>query len=118
MRNFLAGTATVTIDGVSVMVEGGFKYSTTTRERSSLSGMDGVHGYKEIHTPAYIEMTIRDGGLSLEDFNDQVDVTVSAQLANGKTVVGSNMWLVGKPEVNSEEATFTARFEGREVVEY
>ena len=44
--NRLAGTAYVTVDGVSVMVEGSFKYQPSTVNRSTLTGMDGVHGYK------------------------------------------------------------------------
>lgn len=45
--NRLAGTAYVTVNGVTVMVEGSFKYQTSTVNRTTLTGMDGVHGYKE-----------------------------------------------------------------------
>lgn len=45
--NRIAGTAYVTVNGVSVMVEGSFKYQPSTVNRTTLTGMDGVHGYKE-----------------------------------------------------------------------
>lgn len=45
--NRTAGTAYVTIDGVTVMVAGQLKYSHGKWDRSTLTGMDGVHGYKE-----------------------------------------------------------------------
>lgn len=119
MSNFLAGTATVTIDGVSVMVAGSFRYSVSKRNRSSLTGMSGIHGYKEVNVTPYIEMEVRDsGGLSMEDFNNQTNVTVAVQLANGKSLVGENMWVVNPQEIDSSEGTFTARFEGPNVTEY
>lgn len=45
--NRLAGTAYVTVDGVSIMVAGQFQYRPSGVERASLVGMDGVHGYSE-----------------------------------------------------------------------
>lgn len=49
--NRLAGTAYVTVNGVTVMVEGSFKYQSATVNRTTLTGMDGVHGYKENRLP-------------------------------------------------------------------
>ena len=46
-RGLLAGTASVTVDGTTYMVEGAFKYRPSTVKRETLTGMDGVHGYKE-----------------------------------------------------------------------
>lgn len=45
--NRLAGTAYVTVDGLTIMVAGQFKYSPSKYKRETLTGMDGVHGYKE-----------------------------------------------------------------------
>lgn len=45
--NRLAGTAYVTVDGITVMVAGSFKYSPSRVKRETVMGMDGVHGYKE-----------------------------------------------------------------------
>ena len=52
--NRIAGTAYVTVNGVSVMVEGSFKYQPSTVNRTTLTGMDGVHGYKEKPVAPYI----------------------------------------------------------------
>ncbi len=117
-QNALAGTCTVTIDGVSVNVGGSFKYSVGETERETLTGMSGIHGFKESYKAPYIEMTVRDpGSLSLNDFASYTDVTVAAYLVNGKTVIGQNMWLVGRIETDNNDATFTARFEGVSVTE-
>ena len=45
-RGLLAGTASVTVDGTTYMVEGAFKYRPSTVKRETLTGMDGVHGYR------------------------------------------------------------------------
>lgn len=117
-KNALAGTCTVTVDGMSVNVAGSFKYSVGEKERETLTGMSGVHGFKESYKAPYIEMTVRDSGsLSLADFAGYTDVTVAAYLVNGKTVIGQNMWLVGRVETDNNDATFTARFEGTTVTE-
>lgn len=112
-RNRLAGTAYVTVNGLTIMVAGEFKYSPSTFKRESLSGMDGIHGYKESYTPPYISCKVRDsGGTSVADFNGQTDVSLVVELANGKTIIGSNMWTVETQEVDSGEATFEVRWEG------
>lgn len=116
--NRLAGTAYVTVDGVSVMVVGQFKYRPSKVERSTLTGMDSVHGYKEKPIPAYISCQLRDsGGTTVLNLNEQTNVNVVAELANGKTIIGRGLWTTGAQEVESEEATFDVRWEGADVTE-
>lgn len=117
--NRLAGTAYVTVDGVTVMVAGQFKYSVSKVERTTLTGMDWVHGYKEKPRAPFIAYQARDsGGTSLEGLNDATNVTITVELANGKTIIGENMWSVNTQDVDSEEATFDMRWEGGSVTEY
>lgn len=114
----LAGTAYVTVDGLTVMVEGSFKYKPSRVKRETLTGMDGVHGYKEKPVAGSISMSLRDSrGTSVLGFNNQTNVTVVAQLANGKTVIGSGMWTVDEQEVDSEDAKFDVKWEGLSVTE-
>ncbi|CAI1756908.1 phage tail tube protein [Serratia proteamaculans] len=117
--NRLAGTAYVTTDGVTVMVAGQFKYSPGKVERSTLTGMDGVHGYKEKPRAPFISYQARDsGGTSIAQINDSTNVSVVVELANGKTIIGENMWSVNTQDVDSEEAVFDVRWEGGSVTEY
>lgn len=117
-QGLLAGTAYVTIDGKTVMVEGAFKYQPSRVTRETLSGMDGVHGYKEKPVPGSISMSVRDSrGISVAAFNRQTSTTVVAQLANGKTIIGRNMWTVDTQEVDSEDAKFDVKWEGPSVTE-
>ncbi|GBO49457.1 hypothetical protein MFFDBJGM_02475 [Pectobacterium versatile] len=117
--NRLAGTAYVTVDGITIMVVGQFKYRPSKVERTTLTGMDGVHGYKEKPIAPFISCQVRDsGGTTVADFNDQTNVNIVAELANGKTIIGRGMWTVNAQEVDSEEAQFDVRWEGGEVSEY
>jgi Phage tail tube protein len=109
----LAGTASVTIDGLPYMMQGDLLWSPSTIERETLVGMDGIHGFKETPRACFMEFTLRDAdNIIVGAFDGLVNSTVVAQLANGKLVIGRNMWTVEHREVNSVEATFKARLEG------
>lgn len=116
--NRLAGTAYVTVDGFRIMVVGDFTYSPSTVTRETLTGMDSVHGYKEKPVSGFISCRVRDsGGTTVADFNSQTNVTIVAELANGKTIIGEGMWSVNHQEVRSEDAELEVRWEGGSVTE-
>ncbi|ARK81025.1 phage tail protein [Burkholderia pseudomallei] len=109
----IAGTAYLTADGVNYQLEGELKYDAGSVTRESKSGQDTVHGFSEMPKSPYISASIRDsGGLSLAGFNAMRSVTLVLELANGKTVIGRNMWTVEAQEVDTTEAKFTCRWEG------
>lgn len=116
--NRLAGLASITVGGTTYMLVGDFIYRPSTVTRETLAGMDGIHGFKETPAPGRIEATIRDaGGLSVNSFNNMVNVSVVGQLANGKTIVGNSLWTTEPPEVNAVEGSFKVIFEGVDVSE-
>lgn len=116
--NRLAGTANLTVDGQNYMLVGDFDYNPSLFTRESLSGMDGVHGYSEKPRPGSINGTLRDaGGLSVADLNAMRNVTVVAQLANGKTVIGRNMWTIEDQTAKATDATIEVKWEGMSVTE-
>ncbi|KAF1040286.1 MAG: hypothetical protein GAK35_03540 [Herbaspirillum frisingense] len=116
--NLLAGTSSVSVDGVTYQLEGSLKYSPSTVKRETLIGQDGVHGYKETPVPGWISFSLRDAGnLSVADINRWRDVLVVGQLANGKTVIGNNMWTTDAQEVDTTDAKFDVRCEGPSVTE-
>jgi len=118
MANLLAGTAQITVDGTSYMLEGAAKYNPSSVRRETLMGMDGYHGVKETPVAGSISFTGRDSGdLTVSYFNTIRNATVVLQLANGKTVVGRNMACVDAQEVDTTEATFDLKFEGPSVTE-
>jgi hypothetical protein len=117
--NRLAGVAYLSVDGRNYMLAGeGITYSVTRVKRETLSGASGVQGYSEMPVPGSISATFRDAGnLSVAAFNAMTNVSVTVELANGKTIVGRNMWTVDSQEVKSSDATFEVKFEGPSVEE-
>lgn len=116
--NRIAGTANLTVNGKSYMVAGDFEYNPSKVTRQTLSGQDGVHGYSETPRPGSISATLRDaGGLTVADLNDMTNVTVVTELANGKTIIGSNMWTIEDQTAKSTDATIEVKWEGLRVTE-
>lgn len=118
MANALAGTAILSVDGRNYLLEGSFRYSPSTKNRESLVGMDGVHGFKETPVPGFMSATLRDTqGLSVAALGAMTDVTVVAQLANGKVITMRNGWTTGVQEVDTLDAKVDVRWEGLQVLE-
>ena len=117
--NRLAGVAYVTVDGANYRLVGDLSYDVSSVKRETLTGQDGVHGYSGMPKAGSIAGTFRDaGGLKIADFNTMTNVTVVAELANGKTIIGRNMWQVGEAlEVKTQEATVDVRWESADVSE-
>ncbi|KTT24265.1 phage tail protein [Pseudomonas oryzihabitans] len=116
--NRLAGVCYLTVDGANYMMAGDFSYKVSGVTRDTLKGQDGVHGYSEMPVQGYIGGTLRDsGGLSMAALNAMTSVTVVLELANGKTVIGRNMWSTEQQENKTTEATIEMKFEGPSVTE-
>lgn len=114
----LAGTVFLYVDGQNYMLAGDFEYSVSTVSRETLIGMDRVHGFSAKPNAGHIAGTIRDSSsLSLAQINAMENVTVIAQLTNGKTIVGRNMWAVDTQTAKAADATIEIKFEGTDVSE-
>jgi hypothetical protein len=114
----LAGITGLTIDGNAYMVVSDVTWSPSDVTRTTLVGLDSVHGFEERPIQGFIEATLRDSGnLSVKDFNGMVCVEVQVTLANGKLVGGAALWTVNVQEVRAAEGTFVVRFEGNDVSE-
>ncbi|UPG86856.1 phage tail tube protein [Luteibacter aegosomatis] len=112
-NNRLAGTVYVTVDGQDYPLVGSFEYSPALVTRETLTGNDRVHGYSEKPVAPHIAGTIRDsGGLSVAAINAMTNVTVVAELANGKIIIGRNMWTVESQTSKQDDATIEVRWEG------
>ena len=111
--NRVAGTAYLAVDGVSYALVGELEYNASLVERESAIGQDGVHGFIEKPMAPHISGSIRDmNNLSVADLNAMTDVTVTLQLANGKLVIGRNMWTVSSITAKATDGTVEVKFEG------
>lgn len=109
----IAGTVFLAVDGQSFALVGDFYYDPSIVERETATGLDGVHGYIEKPHPAEISATLRDAGsLTVADFNAMTNVTLTVELANGKTIIGRNMWSVEAQKVKADDSTFEVKWQG------
>ena len=78
-----------------------------------MSSLSGVDGYDQKPVAPYISGKFRDTAAnSVTSFTGMSNATVVVLLANGKQIVGHNLWYVGRPGVNGADAGFDFRFEG------
>ena len=112
-QNKIAGTVFLKFDGEQLQLRGDLTVTPGSIERESIVGQDAVHGFKEMPRAPFIEGNFSDGAaVSLEALLKQEDVTVQAELANGKQYILRNAWLVPSPELDTSEGQMTLRWEG------
>ena len=108
----LAGTTAFTVNGTAISVME-FMWDPANVENSTMTSLSGVDGYEQKPVSPYISGKFRDAGAnSVTGFTGLSNATVVVVLANGKQIVGHNLWYVGRPAVNGADAGFDFRFEG------
>lgn len=113
MGRRIGGIIFVQINGELQQAKGEFTYSLGVAKKEMVVGSDGVHGYKEMPQVPYIEGALTDyTELDLEALQKSKDVTVTLQLANGKTMVLERAVYASEGAVSTEEGEIEARFEG------
>jgi hypothetical protein len=114
----LAGIATMSIDGDPWDVVGDLAWQTTKVQRETLKGQTAVEGFSEMPMQGMISARLRDRpDETVQSLNFKTNSTIVVIQANGKTIQGYNMWSVEVGEVNTQEGTFTIKFEGADVDE-
>ena len=91
--NRVAGVAYIRVDGRQYALRGNMIVMVDAFERAGVAGQDGVHGFIQTELVPYIEADLSDiGGLSLQQLRAMNNVTVQAELANGKKYLLRNAW--------------------------
>ena len=112
----LAGLTSVHINGAAYAVIE-YTWAPGRIQRETMLSLSGVDGFSAKPAIGHISVKLRDTqAVNVTSFNSMEDATVVLKLANGKSVVGHNMWNVPMPEVG-QEASFDVRFEGDDVSE-
>ena len=113
MAQRFAGIAFLMVNGNQLSLRGNFTVSPSPIERTMIAGQDGVHGYQELPRVPYIEGDISTvPGLNLTDLDGQTDVTVVAQLANGKQYTLASAACKAGLEANTRDGQARVRWEG------
>jgi hypothetical protein len=109
----IGGVIAFKIGGEQYSAKGSFSYNIGVPKKEMVVGSDAVHGFKETPQVPYIEGAITDNdGLDLEALQRLRDVTVTCDLANGKTVSIEQSVYAADGVVTTEEGEIEIRFEG------
>lgn len=119
MASVQVGVVSFQVNGVPMRVKGNVTYGLGGEVREAIEGQTGLLGFKVNQMGAFLEVDSMDASdVDLAAVQSLSDVTATAQLRNGKTIVLPNASVVGRIEVSGEDGAFTVRFEapsGREV---
>lgn len=114
----VGGIITVKIDSQTYMAKGGFTYSAAKTVKTTVIGSDGVHGYSELPVAGFIAGEFTDNtSMTMDSLTLLTGATVTLDLANGKTIVLKDAWLVDALEGNTEEGNMSVRFESKDAQE-
>jgi len=108
------GVRQLMIDGVVYLAKSGASYSLGLDKQESVMGLDRRHGVKITRLPAYIEVTISDGGAGQTDLRKLTSITdsdITLDLENGKTIKLGHANYAAEGKANAEEGEIEARFE-------
>lgn len=110
---YVGGTAFFKINGVQYRLRANFNVSIGDEERETALGIDQVHGLIQKPAVPFMEADFTDqANLDLNVVEKLKDVTITAELINGKTAVLTNASQVKKIELSVADGIYKARFEG------
>ncbi|WP_267426347.1 phage tail tube protein [Methylobacterium sp. GC_Met_2] len=102
MGQRIAGTAYLKAGGKQYDLRGSFTVSPSSVKREGVAGQDGVHGYIETPRVPFIKGDLSTtAGLTIAELDAMTDVTVTAELANGKAYVLSGAWTESAHEIDT-----------------
>lgn len=113
MAQRIAEIAFLKVDANQYPLRGNFTVTPSVIERAGIAGQDYIHGYSELPRVPSIEGDVSTAvGLAVEDFEAQVNVTVTAELANGSTYVLREGWCVSALAINARDGMVRVKWEG------
>lgn len=109
MGQKVAGTCYVKVDGQQLTLKGGVEAPLMNVKRETV-----VPGfYKEEDTAGWMKLSaVHTPNFPLKALTEGTDMTITAELKNGKVYVLSGAYLVDEPSVNGEEGTIDLQFDG------
>lgn len=113
MGKKVAGTCYIKVNGAQLEVKGGIEVPLTDNVRDTVMGLSGPAGFKESARAPFVKLTaiFRDD-FPMDLVRDSTDMTVTAELANGKVYTLSGGYVVGEPSVKAEEGETDLEFQG------
>ena len=109
MGQKVAGTCYVKIDGTQLTLKGGVEAPLMDKTRETI-----VPGYykEEDKAPWLKFYAVHTPNFPLKALTEGTNMTITAELKNGKVYTLSGAYLVDQPSSNGEEGTIEMQFDG------
>lgn len=113
MAKRVAGICFIKVDGEQLEVSGGIEVPIVDVKRETVMGLAGPAGFKETALEPYVKVSaIFMPGFPLETLRTNTNMTVTAELANGKVYTLSGAFVKGEPSIKGEDGTVDLEFGG------
>lgn len=114
----VAGRIFFKVDGQQYSVGASVTYNLGLPKRESGSDSSFEHYYKEKPQVPYVSGELLDrNSVDVAKFLALDEVTVTLEIANGKTIAFRDGWQAGEGEINAEEGMIGFKFEARSAEE-
>lgn len=109
----IAGICYIKADGIQLEVKGGIEIPLSQVARETVMGLAGNAGYKETAQRQYVKISaVFTRDFPIATLSQGSNMTVTAELANGKVYTLTNAYLEGETVSNGEEGTAELEFSG------
>ena len=113
MAGRVAGICYIKADGAQLEVKGGVEIPFSPVSRETVMGLAGVAGFKETAQRPFIKITaVFTRDFPINQLVNTTNMTITAELANGKVYTLTNAYLEGEAISNGEEGTTELEFSG------
>ncbi len=109
----VAGVCYIKVDGDQLEVKGSVEVPLSDIKRETVMGLTGAAGYKETAEAAYVKLTaVFVPGFPLDTLKNGTNMTVTAELANGKIYTLAGAYLTDAPAIKADEGEVELNFGG------
>lgn len=110
----VAGICYIKVDGEQLEVSGGVECPLMEVTRETVMGTNGPAGHKETAQRQFVKVS----AVFTEDFpmnkvTKGTDMTVTAEMPNGKVYTLSGAYLVGEPTAKADDGITELEFDGK-----
>ena len=114
MAKRVAGICYIKVDGEQLEVSGGIEAPLLDVKRETVMSLAGPAGIKETALEPFVKLTaIFMPNFPLATLQSNTDMTVTAELANGKVYTLSGAFVKGEPSAKGEDGTVELEFGGK-----
>lgn len=114
MAKRVAGICYIKVDGEQLEVSGGVEVPIVDVKRETVMGLAGPAGIKETALEPFVKLSaIFVPSFPLSTLQNNIDMTITAELANGKVYTLSGAFLKGEPSAKGEDGTVELEFGGK-----